>query len=149
MKQQTYQGFTLIELIVVIGIIAILAAIVIVAVNPARQFSQARNTQRNSDVRAVVSAANQYAADNNGSITGLGVDVCTATPEVISGSTFGSGGASTLTQLMVPTYLSSIPADPQPTSGDYTICIDTTGGGNRVKGNAPSAELGKVITISQ
>jgi prepilin-type N-terminal cleavage/methylation domain-containing protein len=38
------QGFTLIEVLVVIGMLAILSTVVLVAVNPLRQFAQARNT---------------------------------------------------------------------------------------------------------
>ena len=40
------QGFTLIELLVVIGILTVLLAIVLIAINPGKQFSQANNTQR-------------------------------------------------------------------------------------------------------
>ncbi len=72
-KLQTSQrGFTLIELLVVIGILAVLLAIVLVAINPARQFAQANDTKRSSDVNAILNAMHQYAADNKGSLAGLG-----------------------------------------------------------------------------
>ena len=54
-----HKGFTLIEILIVIGIIAILSSIVIIAVNPARQFAQARDTKRQSDVNAILNAVYQ------------------------------------------------------------------------------------------
>ena len=40
-EDQNQSGFTLIEILVVIGLIAFLAAVVIIAINPARQFARA------------------------------------------------------------------------------------------------------------
>jgi len=60
------KGFTLIELLVVIGILAILLAIVLIAINPAKQFGQANDTKRASDVNTILNAINQYMADNKG-----------------------------------------------------------------------------------
>ncbi|KKU11008.1 MAG: hypothetical protein UX14_C0005G0022, partial [Parcubacteria group bacterium GW2011_GWF1_45_5] len=57
------KGFTLIELLIVIGIIVLLAGVVIIALNPARQFALARNSQRWSNVNAILNAVGQRMAE--------------------------------------------------------------------------------------
>ncbi len=63
------RGFTLIEILVVIAIIAILAAIVLVAINPAKRFQDARQSQRQANVEAILSAIQQNMVDNKGIFT--------------------------------------------------------------------------------
>ena len=64
-------AFTLIELLLVIGIIAVLAAIVILAVNPMRQLAQARNAARQSDSKEVMNAIQQYVIHNGSTPPGV------------------------------------------------------------------------------
>jgi prepilin-type N-terminal cleavage/methylation domain-containing protein len=125
------KGFTLIEILVVIGIIAVLAAIVVVAINPSRQFAQARNTQRESNVNTILNAIGQNMVDNKG--VALSVDTCAGIDTVPSATPKHIGTDSGLVDLscLVPTYISSsIPFDP--TNGDegdtqYTIELLGTG----------------------
>lgn len=147
--KKALRGFTLIEILIVIGIIAILAAIVIVAINPAKQFAQARNTQREAGINSILNAVGQRMADNKGVFAGSfngGNEVCptlttsgsstvTAVDETISTNVNGNLGC------LVPTYISAIP--PAPLSGEtYTISASTTG---RISVCAPGAATENAI----
>ena len=121
-------GFTLIEILVVIGIIALLSTIVIIAINPARQFAQARNTQRESNINTILSGIGQNIADNKGIFT------CgTTTLNAGTGSTTvdsGSMGTGKDLSCLTTTYIPSFPTDPVNTSATttgYTISVDSVG----------------------
>lgn len=146
--QTKRSGFTLIELLVVIGILAVLLAIVLIAVNPARQFAQANNTKRSSDVNAILNAIHQNMADNRGTVpTGI-----TTTAQTISNT-----GADICADL-VPQYIAALPSDPQTNNGtpvtDCTAAYTTgytvvSGTGNRITVAAPGAELGATISVTR
>ena len=146
------KGFTLIELLIVIGIIAVLAGVVIVALNPARQFAQARNTQRWSNVNAILNAVGQRTADNRGIFeTGCAAGAVPTTATVMATSGYD------VAPCVVPTYISILPFDPSAAGASYTstssyhtaynIQRDATTG--RITISAPSAELGEAISVSR
>ena len=131
-------GFTLIEILIVIGIIAILASIVVIAINPAKQFAQARNAQRTANVNAILNAIGQRIADNKGIFEGhftIGSDTyhCGKIPKDISNpitftpilSTNGTTADETEETgklgCLVPTYISILPSDPTYSSGTDTL----------------------------
>ena len=107
-KLNKKKGFTLIEILVVIGLIAILAAVVLIAINPARQFRQANNSQRSANVNAILNAVGQYSADHKGNISALGIvsgnDLSDAEPI--------TGDNTDMCEELVPQYLPMFPADP-------------------------------------
>lgn len=146
------KGFTLLEILLVVGIISILAGIVILAINPTKQLGDTRNAQRRADVLTILNAIYQYSIDNNGVIpSDIVSGDCDLTHEIDNGST--GDGIDLYTDLVSSsstTYLVAIPNDPQAASTDAAdgsgyAAVLTDGG--RVTVCAPLAE-GDGVEIS-
>ncbi len=143
------KGFTLIEILLVVAAIAILAGIVIVAINPAKQLGDTRNADRNAAVLTIINAVTQYAIDNNGV---LPVGISTTTTEICS-SAVATTSCTGLADLSVLTingkYVTAIPNEPQKTNvngAGYTIVRNSNG---RITVAAQFAESGQTISLTR
>lgn len=143
------KGFTLIELLVVIGILAVILAIVLVAINPSRQFQQANDTQRRSDVNSILNAVAQYAADNRGSFP-------SGMPSAGNSSAVSTAGTgASFCNAIVPTYIAALPTDPT-TGTTWTDCTSYSTGytiarsssGNRITVSA-TPEVAASISVTR
>lgn len=144
------EGFTLLEILLVVAAIAVLAGITIVAINPAKQLGETRNAERRAGVNTILNAVQQYAIDNDGVLPS---DIPTSEAEICEDSVASCG---TLVDLSVLTedeeYLVDLPTDPQcpavcDTDGiGYTIYKSANG---RVTVSAPDAELDDIIEVTQ
>ena len=141
------KGFTLIELLVVIGILAILLAITLIAINPARQFGQANDTKRRSDINAILNAVGQYSASNSGNLPG---EVATAST---SATEINSTNFPNMCTALVPTYIPALPADPSLNNqAGISTCTGTWDTGyqiakdanNRITVSAPTPYAGPI-----
>ena len=118
LKQKNQKGFTLIELLVVIAIIGLLASVVLLALNSARQKS--RDAKRLADVRQIASALELYYDTNGGYPT--------------TASYYATTGTGTVS----PTYLGQLPTFPSPVDGctagtaSYAYTMGTTNASYRV-----------------
>lgn len=76
MKPRYLHSFTLLELLIVIGILAILASVTFIAINPAEQLKKTRDSSRLSDLATLNSALSIYLTDTGGS-TSIGTTTLT------------------------------------------------------------------------
>lgn len=106
MKTARKNAFTLIELLIVIAIIGVLAAVVLIAINPARRMAQARDSGRKSDIGQMATALQAYFTTN-------------------SSYPAGSGAPGGLTALTASGDLKTITKDP--TGGEYTYTVQDAG----------------------
>ena len=138
-------GFTLLELLLAIAILAILAAVVLSAINPIRQLSEARDSQRKNDVAEILKSVQQYFIDNKGNYPAqvpnedMVYGVCDAM--IYTDNTIGCGDLVNVAKV-IPVYLSGIPMDPMASKlgADtlYRIAISKTTG---VYVEAPKTEI--------
>lgn len=121
------RGFTLIEILLVIGIIAVLATVVIVALDPATRFQDARDSRRISDIQSISSTIQQYIIDNQGSLpSGLGdtekqIGSATSGCDVSTGECAVNGDTDCVDlSASLNRYLKTMPYDPADGSESLT-----------------------------
>lgn len=104
--QNNQKGFTLIELLVVVGIVSLLSSVIFASLSSAR--AKARDVRRISDMKAMQTAIELAK---------------TSGIQLPSSYTYMSNA---LTSILVPTYIASIPTDPNPSflysSTTYFYC---------------------------
>ena len=145
-------GFTLVELIIALAIVAILTVATLISINPPQQLAKGRNAQRRSNITYIMNAVVQNVADNAGTFScSSGLIPVTSTLMAVS------TGSYNIAPCLVPNYLPSLPFDPSASgtryasianyNTGYTIVSNASTG--RVTAAAPSAELGESISVTR
>jgi len=124
------KGFTLIELLIVIAIITILAAAIVVGINPGQRFRAARNATRWSHMNSIATAVYSYAVENAGAFPGC-IPLVTDTPPTTT--------ATSCTSDLVATYTTAIPDPPLVNEGEQYVLERTAQGGIKITSTAQEA----------
>jgi prepilin-type N-terminal cleavage/methylation domain-containing protein len=95
-KSKKSLGFTLLELVVVMGVLSILIALSITLIDPVKQISRARDSQKRSDLEQIKTALDLYYEDNK----------CYPTPNSLE---FGSKWESENGKVV---YMAKVPVSP-------------------------------------
>lgn len=113
------KGFTLVELLIVIAVISILAAVAFVAIDPATRINQAQDSERWSAVNALMDAFIDATVDNEGTYpAGISAGDGFHMIATSSGACTVSGCADTITtctdfeDLTTDGYIAALPVDP-------------------------------------
>lgn len=138
-------GFTLVEILVVLAIVGILAGIVVVAINPAKQFRSANDAKRKTDLNKIANAVFQYAVDFKGQFPR---DITNAFQEVCLSGNSSSTCGNALTSLdSVATlngpYIKSLSEDPLPQASRNSAANNVIGTGYRIRlaGTPPDVNI--------
>lgn len=130
--KKSAQGFTLVELLVVIAIIAILAAVVVLIINPIELTRRGRDAARLSDLASLQSAINVAVQEStqSGVVAVLCADPalpnypCTGQSNVATRASDGTGWVKVnLTAAKGSVSVPTLPADPvNSVAQHYTYC---------------------------
>jgi prepilin-type N-terminal cleavage/methylation domain-containing protein len=149
------KGFTLLEILLVIAVIGILAAIVLIAINPNRQLAQARNAQRKIDINTINKGLEQILIDTGSypvGITDSYQEVCatgrkSSTDLLTDPPSVDCTGKLDLRPL-IPTYIAGMPRDPQSTGSNTGYYVARNSTNNRISVNALNGELSQTLVVN-
>jgi type IV pilus assembly protein PilA len=141
MQNKKEKGFTLLEILLVIAAIGILAAIVLIAINPNKQIAQARNTARKVDINTLEKALRQYSIDNAGQLPNGILNQY----KVICRQGITDPSCINL-DVLIPTYIAAIPRDTQSNTINTGYSLAVNPNNNNVSIIANLAE--QVVEIS-
>ncbi len=137
-------GFTLIEMLLVVALIAVLVGIVIIAINPNKQLGDARNAVREVNLSTIADSVYQYMIDGNGPPA---LPITSTSTEICQTDALTCVGMIDMTPITLKRkYLTSMPVDPLVRQGNgtgYFIHRED----NRILLEAPYAEQGKTIEV--
>ncbi len=127
------KAFTLIELLLVVAIIATLAVVVFVALNPAQRLKDSKDARRTSDVDTILSAVHEYIIDNKGvlpttsPLNEIQLGTSAVGCAIGTGTCSANGTACLDLTSTLNKYLKSIPIDPTGVVGatKYTMAVDS------------------------
>ena len=121
------KGFTLIEILIVLGILAILAAIVIIAINPGQHFQDAREAKRRANVNTIMNAINQNMIANQGVFTCSDDSIPEDAAEIADDSVDAT--LVDICNCLVPTHVGAMPVEVDETAivgcpaGYHHLCL--------------------------
>lgn len=147
-KFASRRGLTLIEILIAIGILAILITTTFVFMDPGRQLAVSRNNRRSADLQTILNAIRQNQADNRTGFTCAAGDLPTSSTKMSK-----VGGYDIAACLIAPNFISAMPFDPSAAGAHYTNTDDYDSGyfiqkdpaTGQVVLTAPSAELNAII----
>lgn len=151
-KTKKRAGFTLLEVVLVVTILAVLSAGLVLTLNPSVRFAKSRNNKREADVSMFLNAIGRRIADNKGLFAcGAGV-----LPAISTRMTSEVGGYD-IASCLFPSYIPLVPHDPNGVGAHYTSVSDYNVGYDvwqdvvtgRVTVEAPFAELEDTISASR
>ena len=139
---------------VAVAIVAIIAGVAFMVINPSQQLAQSRNSERLLHVQTIMNAVRQNIADQgNESFACASGSLPTSTARMTS---VAGAGNYNIAPCLVPTYLYTLPFDPSASSSHYTSNTDYDLGYNimiassgQVTISAPYAELGKTVSVTR